>query len=109
MGTAGHFGINRLPGNDASAHSHCGFQQEAIRAFALRVASRHARLSMSPASAMMIVGAYVGFRNCWWRSLPVFLLAWLRFSIAAVAMAHWLPPRGPMSRRWTAVRAACCS
>lgn len=43
------------------------------------------------ASAMMIVGAYVGFSKLLVAALPVFLLAWLRFGIAAVAMAHWLP------------------
>ena len=43
------------------------------------------------ASAMMIVGAYVGFSKLLVAVLPVFLLAWLRFGIAAVAMAHWLP------------------
>jgi len=42
------------------------------------------------ASAMMIVGAYVGFSKLLVAVLPVFLLAWLRFGIAAVAMVHWL-------------------
>jgi drug/metabolite transporter (DMT)-like permease len=43
------------------------------------------------ASAMAIVGAYVGFSKVLVAVFPVFLLAWLRFGIAAVAMAHWLP------------------
>ncbi len=42
------------------------------------------------ASAMMIVGAYVGFSKLLVAVFPVFLLAWLRFGIAAVAMATWL-------------------
>ena len=42
------------------------------------------------ASAMMIVGAYVGFSKVLVAVFPVFLLAWLRFGIAAVAMATWL-------------------
>jgi drug/metabolite transporter (DMT)-like permease len=43
------------------------------------------------AAAMAIVGAYVGFSKVLVIVFPVFLLAWLRFGIAAVAMAHWLP------------------
>lgn len=54
------------------------------------------------ASAMMIVGAYVGFSKLLVAVFPVFLLAWLRFGIAAVAMATWLK-RGanepPLERR----------
>ena len=54
------------------------------------------------ASAMMIVGAYVGFSKLLVAVFPVFLLAWLRFGIAAVAMATWLK-RGanepPLDRR----------
>ena len=54
------------------------------------------------ASAMMIVGAYVGFSKLLVAVFPVFLLAWLRFGIAAVAMATWLQ-RGanepPLDRR----------
>ena len=42
------------------------------------------------ASAMMIVGAYVGFSKLLVAVFPVFLLAWLRFAIAAVAMGTWL-------------------
>jgi drug/metabolite transporter (DMT)-like permease len=42
------------------------------------------------ASAMAIVGAYVGFSKVLVAVFPVFLLAWLRFGIAAAAMAHWL-------------------
>ena len=39
---------------------------------------------------MMIVGAYVGFSKLLVVVFPVFLLAWLRFGIAAVAMGTWL-------------------
>ncbi len=39
---------------------------------------------------MMIVGAYVGFSKLLVAVFPVFLLAWLRFAIAAVAMTTWL-------------------
>ncbi len=46
------------------------------------------------AAAMAIVGAYVGFSKVLVAVFPVFLLAWLRFGIAAVAMAHWLPGDG---------------
>lgn len=44
---------------------------------------------------MAIVGAYVGFSKVLVAVFPVFLLAWLRFGIAAVAMAHWLRSDGP--------------
>ncbi len=39
---------------------------------------------------MMIVGAYVGFSKLLVAVFPVFLLAWLRFGIAAIAMGMWL-------------------
>ena len=51
---------------------------------------------------MMIVGAYVGFSKLLVAVFPVFLLAWLRFGIAAVAMANWLkrsPDEVPLDRR----------
>jgi len=54
------------------------------------------------ALAMAIVGAYVGFSKALVVIFPVFLLAWLRFAIAAVAMAPWLRrPVGeaPIDRR----------
>ena len=38
---------------------------------------------------MMIVGAYVGFSKLLVAVFPVFLLAWLRFAIAAVFMVGW--------------------
>ena len=42
------------------------------------------------ALAMAIVGAYVGFSKALVIVFPIFLLAWMRFAIAAVAMAPWL-------------------
>lgn len=39
---------------------------------------------------MALVGSYVGLSKLLVAVLPVFLLAWLRFGIAAVAMAHWV-------------------
>jgi drug/metabolite transporter (DMT)-like permease len=49
---------------------------------------------LSLAASMALVGSYVGLSKVLVAALPVFLLAWLRFGIAAVAMAHWLrrPP-----------------
>jgi len=54
---------------------------------------------------MALVGSYVGLSKLLVAAFPVLLLAWLRFGIAAVAMAHWVPRRGgdkPLSRhdRW---------
>lgn len=53
------------------------------------------------ALSMAIVGAYVGFSKLLVAVFPVFLLAWLRFGIAMVAMAHWLkrePTYPPLDR-----------
>ncbi len=45
------------------------------------------------AASMALVGSYVGASRLLVAVLPVFLLAWLRFGIAAVAMAHWVRRR----------------
>jgi len=42
------------------------------------------------ASAMALVGSYVGLSKVLVLVFPIFLLAWLRFGIAAVAMASWV-------------------
>ena len=42
---------------------------------------------------MALVGSYVGLSKLLVAVFPVFLLAWLRFGIAAVAMAHWVHRR----------------
>ena len=57
------------------------------------------------ASSMALVGSYVGLSKLLVAALPVFLLAWLRFAIAALAMLHWVrrsPHEAPLSRhdRW---------
>ena len=52
------------------------------------------------AASMALVGSYVGLSRLLVAVLPVFLLAWLRFGIAAVAMAHWVrraPGEAPLS------------
>ena len=46
------------------------------------------------AGSMALVGSYVGLSKVLVLVFPVFLLAWLRFGIAAVAMARWVR-RGP--------------
>jgi drug/metabolite transporter (DMT)-like permease len=53
------------------------------------------------AASMALVGSYVGLSKVLVVVFPVFLLAWLRFSIAAVAMIGWLrrsPAEAPLSR-----------
>jgi drug/metabolite transporter (DMT)-like permease len=45
---------------------------------------------LSLAAAMALVGSYVGLSKLLVALIPVFLLAWLRFGIAAVAMAGWV-------------------
>jgi drug/metabolite transporter (DMT)-like permease len=57
------------------------------------------------AASMALVGSYVGLSKLLVAAFPVFLLAWLRFAIAAVAMLHWLrraPGEAPLARhdRW---------
>jgi len=54
------------------------------------------------ALAMAVVGAYVGFSKALLAVFPVFILAWLRFVIAAVAMTPWLrrpADEAPLARR----------
>lgn len=46
------------------------------------------------AASMVLVGSYVGLSKLLVAVFPVFLLAWLRFGIAAVAMLPWVR-RGP--------------
>ncbi|HET9978554.1 MAG TPA: DMT family transporter, partial [Burkholderiaceae bacterium] len=53
------------------------------------------------AASMALVGSYVGLSKLLVAAFPVFLLAWLRFGIAALAMAHWVrsePGSTPLSR-----------
>ncbi len=55
---------------------------------------------------MALVGTYVGLSKVLVLAFPVFLLAWLRFGIAGLAMLHWLPrgagdePLSGSSRQW---------
>lgn len=45
---------------------------------------------LSLAASMSLVGSYVGLSKLLVAVFPVFLLAWLRFGIAAVAMVGWV-------------------
>ena len=54
------------------------------------------------ATSMALVGSYVGLSRLLVATFPVFLLAWLRFAIAALAMPHWVrraPGEAALSRR----------
>ena len=54
------------------------------------------------AASMALVGSYVGLSKLLVAVFPVFLLAWLRFGIAALAMLGWLrraPGEEPLSPR----------
>jgi drug/metabolite transporter (DMT)-like permease len=46
------------------------------------------------AASMALVGTYVGLSKSLVAAFPVFLLAWLRFGTAAVAMVGWVRRRG---------------
>ncbi|NMM88997.1 EamA family transporter [Rhodococcus sp. SRB_17] len=56
------------------------------------------------ALSMALVGSYVALSKPLAAVLPVFLLAWMRFGIGALAMLHWLkkphhePPMAPRTR-----------
>ncbi|MBL0726685.1 DMT family transporter [Piscinibacter sp. HJYY11] len=53
------------------------------------------------ASSMALVGSYVALSKTLVLVFPIFLLAWLRFGIAAVAMASWVkrsPTEAPLSQ-----------
>ena len=56
------------------------------------------------ALSMALVGSYVALSKPLVLVFPVFLLAWLRFGVGALAMAHWLrkpadePPMTPRTR-----------
>ena len=59
----------------------------------------------SLAASMALVGSYVGLSKVLVLVFPIFLLAWLRFGIAAVAMVGWVKRSAieqPLSRhdRW---------
>lgn len=45
------------------------------------------------AASMALVGSYVGLSRTLVAAFPVFLLAWLRFGLAALAMAGWVRRR----------------
>ncbi len=57
------------------------------------------------ALSMSLVGSYVALSKPLAAAIPVFLLAWLRFGIGAIAMARWLkkpadePPITPQTRK----------
>jgi drug/metabolite transporter (DMT)-like permease len=55
------------------------------------------------ALSMSLVGSYVALSKPLVAALPVFLLAWLRFGIGALAMPHWLkkPANEPPMTRQT--------
>ena len=66
-------------------------------------ATRKATAYSCLALSMALVGCYVALSKPLVAALPVFLLAWLRFGIGALAMAHWLkkPANEPRMTRQT--------
>ena len=63
----------------------------------------HARVPLAAyaclAASMALVGSYVGLSKLLVAAFPVFLLAWLRFGIAAARDAALAAPRSPARRR----------
>ena len=72
-----------------------------MRPFSPLVSARPSRLVASAclALSMSLVGSYVALSKPLVAAIPVFLLAWLRFAIGAVAIPHWLrrPANEPAS------------
>jgi drug/metabolite transporter (DMT)-like permease len=71
----------------------------------MEVANPPAWAYLSLAASMALVGSYVGLSRLLVAVFPVLLLAWLRFAIAALAMAPWVrrtPADAPLSPgdRW---------
>lgn len=69
----------------------------------MKPATRKATAYSCLALSMALVGCYVALSKPLVAALPVFLLAWLRFGIGALAMAHWLkkPRHEPRMSRQT--------
>ena len=71
-----------------------------IPQYALSKSPSHFGAYFLLASSMALVGSYVALSKPLVAVLPVFLLAWLRFGIGALAMPHWLvapPSEAPMT------------
>jgi len=51
-------------------------------------------------AGMSVVGAYVGFSKAIVETVPVFLLAAIRFGIATIALLPWTFPRGGWAVAW---------
>lgn len=51
-------------------------------------------------AGMAVVGAYVGFSKVVVETVPVFVLATIRFGIAVVVMLPWTFPRGGLAIAW---------
>ena len=57
---------------------------------------------LSLAASMALVGCYVGLSKFLVLTFPIFLLAWLRFGAAAIAMVGWVrrgPAEAPLNAR----------
>lgn len=103
------FEVPRRPSaEDASVHAF-GTHQVTCAAMSTAVTTSSSRsLTLSYAclaSSMVLVGSYVGLSRLLVAVFPIFLLAWLRFGIAAVAMARWVhrtkdEPRLTGAQRW---------
>jgi len=52
-------------------------------------------------SGMAVVGGYVGFSKIIVATVPVFLLATIRFGIAVVVMLPWTFPKGGLALAWS--------
>ncbi len=52
-------------------------------------------------AGMVVVGAYVGFSKLIVATVPVFLLATIRFGIAVVVMLPWTFPKGGLALAWS--------
>lgn len=66
----------------------------------MRTSSSRGLAYASLAASMALVGSYVGLSKLLVAVFPIFLLAWLRFGLAALAMVRWVqraPGEAPLS------------
>ncbi|MEP7297991.1 MAG: EamA/RhaT family transporter, partial [Burkholderiales bacterium] len=54
------------------------------------MAATHWVAYLALSASMALVGSYVGLSKVLVLVFPIFLLAWLRFGIGAIAMAGWV-------------------
>ena len=88
------FGCRHVPSRSFLARCvPCGHDTISSRPFEAPLSTSLGWAYLSLALSTTLIGSYVGLSKLLVAVFPVLLLAWLRFGIAAVAMAHWVKRR----------------